>query len=320
MLTLFTTAKSFLGPSRARQLNAIRSWKEIHPDVEIFLFGEGDGYQATADELGLIRIEEVLTSKSGCPRIDSMFALVDQKAHYPVRAYLNCDIIVAGGMLEAARQAPFPDFLMLAQRWNLDVCGELSFDSRWRESCLEALKRHGQLDDPSAIDMFLYRGNVWRQLPELIVGRGGYDNFLVYQCRRNKIPVVDATGSIKLIHQKHDYGHLAKGREEVFGGEEARANLRKAGPMSNLFTIVHADWLLAEGRLKPNRCRGDWRLWACANRSLYKTVDVKGCGWRATFWDLVYELYLRLQPDYARRAAALTKFPLWAFSRLLRWR
>jgi hypothetical protein len=40
MLTLFTTAKPFEGHSGVIQRNALKSWKLLHPDIEIILFGD----------------------------------------------------------------------------------------------------------------------------------------------------------------------------------------------------------------------------------------------------------------------------------------
>ena len=43
MLTLFTTAKPFRGHIDVIQRNALRSWKSLHPDIEIPLFGDDAG-------------------------------------------------------------------------------------------------------------------------------------------------------------------------------------------------------------------------------------------------------------------------------------
>jgi hypothetical protein len=46
MLTLFTTAKPFEGHSGVIQRNALKSWKRLHPDVEVILFGDDAGLPA----------------------------------------------------------------------------------------------------------------------------------------------------------------------------------------------------------------------------------------------------------------------------------
>jgi hypothetical protein len=52
MLTLFTTAKPFEGHSGVIQRNALKSWKLLHPDIEIILFGDDADGAEIANELG----------------------------------------------------------------------------------------------------------------------------------------------------------------------------------------------------------------------------------------------------------------------------
>src|SRR5690242_875573 len=53
MVTFFTTAKPFTGHSKVIQRNALASWKLIHPNAEVMLFGDEDGAAETAAELGI---------------------------------------------------------------------------------------------------------------------------------------------------------------------------------------------------------------------------------------------------------------------------
>ncbi|MEI6972700.1 MAG: hypothetical protein WCL44_14425, partial [bacterium] len=67
MITFFTTAKPFEGATRVRQINAIRSWQAVHPDVEVMLFGNGMGYSEIAAELGVAGSRKVY--HSGNPKV-----------------------------------------------------------------------------------------------------------------------------------------------------------------------------------------------------------------------------------------------------------
>lgn len=53
MLTFFTTAKPFEGHSGVIQRNALKSWKLLHPDIEVILFGDDAGSAEIANGLGL---------------------------------------------------------------------------------------------------------------------------------------------------------------------------------------------------------------------------------------------------------------------------
>ena len=43
MLTLFSTCKPFHGHNGVIQRNALKSWRLLHPDIEIILFGDDEG-------------------------------------------------------------------------------------------------------------------------------------------------------------------------------------------------------------------------------------------------------------------------------------
>jgi len=53
MLTFFTTAKPFRGHSAVIQRNALQSWRLLHPEVEVILFGNDEGAAEVCADLGL---------------------------------------------------------------------------------------------------------------------------------------------------------------------------------------------------------------------------------------------------------------------------
>lgn len=58
---------------------------------------------------------------------------------------------------------------------------------------------------PAAIDYFGFRKNSLKKIPDFVVGRPGYDNWLIWYARRNFMPVVDISEEVKVIHQSHHY-------------------------------------------------------------------------------------------------------------------
>lgn len=318
MITFLTTAKSFTGEARQRQLNAIQSWQTVHPDVEVFLFGVGEGYADVADKLGLRWFSDIACGPSGCPRIDAMFAVAEQHSHNACKAYVNCDIMLGPDLVPAVKTIQKERFLFVSQRWDVDWRDPIDFKDpgySWRELAKTA-RNSGRLMAPSGIDMFLYRGNFWGELPELVVGRGGYDNYLIFYCRLNDVPVVDGTNVVTLIHQNHDYGHLKGGSHEVFRGEEACENIRQAGGLRHLFTIRDADHKLMRKGMKRNRNSGDWREYCEHVRILSRRSG------RAprTLWEwgaeCIGEWRIRRTWKSGRRSVAdLVRFLGWAFLR-----
>ena len=67
-------------------------------------------------------------------------------------------------------------------------------------------------------------------------GRAGWDNWMIYAGRRSGWPVVDATASIMIIHQNHDYSHLPGGQPH-YRLPETDENVRLAGGKRVIFHL-----------------------------------------------------------------------------------
>lgn len=258
MITFFTTAKSFEGGARIRQVNAIRSWLAVHPDVEVLLFGSGGGYTEIVAELGLTHIPDVATNELGVPRVDSMFSIAAARARHPIQSYINCDIVLLDDFLPAVMRISFDKFLMVAQRYDVNIESPIDFKSDdWVVPIRKKVKAEGKKLAPCGIDFFLQKGGVWGELPPMVVGRGMYDNWLIYRCRSRGVPVVDATDEVLVVHENHDYRHIHGGKEAVSVGVEANRNLELGGGYRYMFTIQDADWRLTAKALVRNWCRFD---------------------------------------------------------------
>ena len=138
MLTIFTIPKAFEGPMDAIQRNAIKSWTLLKPACEIILFGDDDGTDKVAEELGVRHIPNINRNEFGTPLLDHTFQLADREAKYPLLCYVNAEIILMGDLLEAVKnvQEHSSWFLMTAQRWNLDVGDLIDFGPGWEEKLL----------------------------------------------------------------------------------------------------------------------------------------------------------------------------------------
>ena len=53
MITLFTTAKPFVGQTAVTQYNTLACWRTLFPQSEVLLLGEEKGAAEVAKELGL---------------------------------------------------------------------------------------------------------------------------------------------------------------------------------------------------------------------------------------------------------------------------
>ena len=130
MLTIFTTAKPFRGHTGVIQRNALQSWKALHLDIEIILFGDDPGAAEAAQELGLHHEPFVERNEFGTKRVDYLFARAQAIAQHEILCYVNCDIILMQDFRRAIERvrAIHREFLMGGRRWDTDITEPLPFD------------------------------------------------------------------------------------------------------------------------------------------------------------------------------------------------
>jgi hypothetical protein len=253
MLTVFSAPKSFADPHiRLIQTNAIRSWLALGPEVEVLLVGDEPGLADTAEALKVGRIPDVERNQHGTPRLDSIFRLACQGSSQPLLAYVNADILLLPDLVQAADtvRAEYPEFLMVGQRWDLSVSDPLVFGEEGQQALRLRVKREGSLHPAGGSDYFVFPRGCFTDIPPFAIGRSGWDNWMIYSARRNRWPVVDATQSVMVVHQEHDYAHLPGGQMHYRLPETAE-NVRLAGGRRRIFDLADADHLLKGGKSVP---------------------------------------------------------------------
>src|SRR5512133_2924520 len=99
-LTIFTAPKPFTNPHIALiQSNAIRSWLNLGPQVEVLLMGEEAGLAELAAECGVKHIPDVARNSNGTPLVSSMFDLARRHSTSPFLACVNADIVLMPDVL-----------------------------------------------------------------------------------------------------------------------------------------------------------------------------------------------------------------------------
>ncbi|MEK7641476.1 MAG: hypothetical protein AAB365_00615 [Patescibacteria group bacterium] len=252
MITLFTIPKPFTDPHiRLIQRNALQSWKHIHPDVEIIALGTDAGIAETAQELGLTHIPGVAITDQGTPRLDSAFALARNTARHSILMYANADMILTSDFIPAIKKADAASaspFLLCGRRWDLDITEEIDFkDTNWERPLKDRAHKEGALHSVAAMDYFIFRKEIFTDMPALVVGRIGWDNWMIWYCRKNNISSIDITPVVTAIHQNHPYrpGHE---RHERKSQPEALQNLSFIVGKMDTLTIdgtafkMHADY------------------------------------------------------------------------------
>lgn len=251
-ITIFSAPKPFTDPHIATiQRNAIGSWVNLGERVEVILLGEEDGLAETAQELGVRHIAAVERTPGGTPLVSSMFALARLHSNSPLLACVNADILLmpdfVDAALAAARQAE--KFLLVGQRYDLDVRQPLDFSADWSERLRAQALREGKLHKATGSDYFIFPRDCFADMPAFAIGRAGWDNWMIYGGRRNGWPVIDGTQSILIVHQNHDYRHLPGGQPH-YRHPETFENIRLAGGKRAIFELPDVSHLLVQGRLQ----------------------------------------------------------------------
>lgn len=253
LITVFTAPKPFTNPHiNCIQRNAIRSWQALAPEVDVLVIGQEEGLNEVACELGFRYLPDVERNASGTPLIRSLFDQARRNSDSPLLAYVNADILLLPDFAAAARQlANQKRFLMVGQRWDLDVTEELEFDAGWDERLRRDVSARGRLHTRGGSDYFVFPRDCFTQIPDLAVGRAGWDNWMLYEARARGCTLVDATPAVQIVHQNHDYSHLPGGQAH-YRLPETYENTRMAGGrMVTRFTLDDAEVELVDGRLNP---------------------------------------------------------------------
>ncbi|MCK4781648.1 hypothetical protein KAS79_01840 [Candidatus Parcubacteria bacterium] len=284
MLTIFSNPRPFQGPFDTIQRNAIKSWTLLRPKCEIILFEDEEGTTSrVAEEFGVQCRTDVACDEFGTPLLSDVFAKIRRTASNEIIAQVNADIILMSDFIKAIRdvkrlKASQP-FFLTGRRWDLDIKEKINFNEiDWEKKLRQKIVKQGELHGFSGMDYWVFTRNLPINPPAFAVGRPGMDSWLIYKVRELKMPVIDATQVVDIIHQNHNYPQKKKHFFEI----ERKRNLKLAGGFSRLCTLRDADWILTpEGLKKPKFLRRifselslfyPWRLFLLVKRKIQELL------------------------------------------------
>lgn len=248
MLTIFTTCKQFEGTISIHQRNAICSWRKIFPDADIIIFGNENGTESIANEIGAQRVIELKCGAFGTPYVNEIFSQAQNMTQFARMCYINSDIILTSSfkrMIEivsnCAGKNKWSNFLTIGQRWDVNFDKEINFgETDWEKKIIFFAKKHGKIHWSSGIDYFFFFHGLFDEIPPFLIARMGWDNWLPwYALRRKGVPLIDGTKIAFIVHLEH-----SRHRPE----EELRWNTSLH--QNRLCYCFNATWLVEE-----NECR-----------------------------------------------------------------
>lgn len=251
MITIFSTPKNFEGIFDIIQKNAINSWRALGNDIEIIIFGDSKGAKEIAKNVAAIYIPIVKKSSNGVPILSDLFAQAEEIAKYKILTFINADIMLPFNFIDIFNKIEirFKKFLIVGYRWDLEIKEEINFEKInnnqgfWKNLLINA-KKHPS----SGIDFFIFKKKTFRSLPDFIIGRPGYDNWLIWYARRKLIPVVDISNEIKVIHQNHHYNfHNINKDPKIHLEEDGLENMKLAE--DNYLNLKDANYEIKDNKI-----------------------------------------------------------------------
>lgn len=259
-ITLFTVPKPFGNDSHTDmiQRNAIRSWLQLAPAIEVVMLGDEEGIADVAAELGAVHLPGLQYNDRGTPIVSSAFKLVREFSTRPLLAYCNSDVILLNDFVQGidliVRTGEFENFLAFGRRTDLRVDREINFSSlpETKQLVADSLNS-GVISSQVCKEYFVFTPSMFEDMPPFAIGRGNWDNWIIHHAKSTKTPVVNVSDLVTVIHQNHDYQHTGQGRMKCYvSGEEAKAN-ESLGGGRHLISGSVGTWRLTPGGLTRER-------------------------------------------------------------------
>ena len=255
MITIFTTPKDFTDVFEVIQINALINWRSLSSEIQIIIFGDSKGSQKAAEKIGAEYIPEVKCSSLGTPFISDLFSKADKIAKYPLLAFINSDILLPDNFLSTIQitSDTFNKFLLVGHRWDIDIDNTIDFNDKVEKNIFwNRIKVEGKKHACSGIDYFIYKRYQWKNIPDFIIGRDGYDNWLIWKARRMLLPIVDATDNMQVVHQNHPFNSskTVQGKEVLLNQERDH---NKKLYINKTLNLLDCTYRISNGKVIKNK-------------------------------------------------------------------
>ena len=225
LVTFFTTFSD--DPAKlVTYENTLRLWSQLAPMVRRILYYSPSQRLAGLHQLACRLGWEVYpcpvasTTPGRLPVLRHMFLHAQETGERtPFYGYANGDIVFDDSLVSTLRALRhFANFskelLIVGRRTNYKM------DANETIPTLSEVTRRGRSGETfmgTAFDFFIskYEGYPWRAIPDFVVGRIGYDDWLVATAIDRGIPVVDASASLVALHQTGTDGDKAGWQSNV---------------------------------------------------------------------------------------------------------
>lgn len=222
-LTIFTT---WVYDKEKLSLNnrTLHNWRSL-TGVNVIVFSNCSKVKQISEEAGWT-VLPVTREAADCPVLPNMFLEAQQKFKSNFYGYANGDLLFSNGLMNTLQKI-FCKFrndkrlLIVGKRTNVFASLLKEINSRSGMEVEDYAIKYGKRFQPDALDYFITNQLFpWDDFLPLVVGRRGYDNWVLAFARYNNFTVIDASDSVTCLHQTLDergnYEGLHKGKHNDY--------------------------------------------------------------------------------------------------------
>ncbi|KAK3600955.1 hypothetical protein CHS0354_004164 [Potamilus streckersoni] len=221
LLTLFTSWTDDEDKYLVHNLTTL-NWLSLRPFVMPIIFTNETALARVCESAGWVVLPLRVTAADGIPVLKYMYIDVMRRFESNFYAYANSDILFTDTLvvtltdiLKTNSALPTSDVnnstsqdctLIVGRRTNVNNI-TMEEGLSWSE-ITKVAKERGSLFQSNAEDYFITSSLYpWNDIPEIVIGRRAYDNWLVLNARKQKHQVIDATNTILAVHQTTKHGN-----------------------------------------------------------------------------------------------------------------
>ncbi|KAK3611759.1 hypothetical protein CHS0354_014106 [Potamilus streckersoni] len=221
IITLFTSFKTDHVMDSDKVLvynNTLYNWQTLKPHVQLIFFTLEINVTDKVNFLDWNIVTLLNNSKTEIPIFKAMYVQANKLYNTSWYGYFNGDILLTEDILETLDYVSsvsdnFPNASILIIGRRINVLNVTSEEVRNVNGIKESARSRGSLYEIDAEDYFITnRLFPWAQIPEFVIGRAGYDNWIVGQARCDLgTIVIDATETLTAVHQTTNKGGNKEG-------------------------------------------------------------------------------------------------------------
>lgn len=186
------------------QMNSLRSWIALEQEKEIYVFNRNDSVKEMCKNLKVTIVEEYESSShSDIPTWRTMRNFASKISNDDdVIVWVNSDVMFNNSLIKTIQgvvQSNNENFVLVGQKY--DWSNFYDLENNFDLSSLSPLAKHGEY----AIDYFIFKKQLFENVPEFFIARQKFDNFLLTKAIKEYF-AIDCTNTLLCVHHRHDYG------------------------------------------------------------------------------------------------------------------